>query len=144
MASDEARVAMLRLATEEDARFELDTCELERGGTSYTFDTVMAYQKAHPECELYWILGGDQFELLPQWHRIDELAELLTFIVLQRPGYSTTLPAVQGLQYLEVEAPLMPHSSTDIRRAIQAGCLAKDLVPASVEAFIYSHALYTR
>ncbi|MEC7281740.1 MAG: nicotinate-nucleotide adenylyltransferase, partial [Verrucomicrobiota bacterium] len=115
MASDTDRVEMLRLATAEESRFEVDTCELERGGTSYTFDTVKAYQTAHERCRLHWIIGADQFELLSQWRRIEEIASLVTFIVFRRPGHSIFQSAVKGLRFVIIDAPLMHHSSTEIR-----------------------------
>ena len=144
IASDAHRVEMLRLATAEESRFEVDTCELERGGTSYTVDTVKAYQTAHEGCRLHWIIGADQFELLSQWRRIEEIALLVTFIVLRRPGHSIIESAVKGLRFVIIDAPLMQHSSTEIRALISEGCSAADLLPPAVEAFICARGLYTR
>ena len=144
IASDADRVEMLRLATAEESRFEVDTCELERGGTSYTVDTVKSYQAAHEGCRLHWIIGADQFELLSQWRRIEEIVSLVTFIVLRRPGHSIVQSAVKGLRFVIIDAPLMQHSSTEIRALIAEGCSAADLLPPAVEAFICARELYTR
>ena len=73
-ASDADRIEMLRLATADEPRFAVDTCEIKRGGTSYTVDTVNLFGKKQPDSTLYWIIGADQFELLPQWRRIEEIA----------------------------------------------------------------------
>ena len=140
---DASRLAMLRLATQEDPGFAVDDCELRRGGISYTVDTVRAYGAAHPDRELYWIIGGDQFELLPRWRAIEQLVALVRFIVLQRPGYASQAPDIAGLRYLEVDAPLMEHSSSVVRERIAAGQPLGDWLPGSVEAFIYQHGLYT-
>ena len=114
LVEDADRVEMLRLATTEEPRFDVDTCEVERGGTSYTVDTVKAYKASHEGSRLHWIIGADQFELLPQWRCIEEIATLITFIVLRRPGHSIVESAVKGLRFVTIDAPLMPHSSTKI------------------------------
>ena len=144
IAEDTDRVEMLRIATAEEPRFEVDTCELERGGTSYTVDTIKAYQTAHEGCHLQWIIGADQFELLPQWRSIEEIASLVTFIVFRRPGHSIVESEIKGLRFVTIDAPLMQHSSTDIRALIAKGCSAVDLLPPAVEAFISTGELYTK
>ena len=144
VASDEDRVEMLRLAIAEEPRFEVDSSELERGGISYTVDTIKAYQKAHEGCRLHCIIGADQFELLSQWRRIEEIASLVTFIVLHRPGHSIVESKVKGLRYVTIDAPLMHHSSTEIRTLIAEGHSAADLLPPAVEAFISTRELYTK
>ena len=143
IASDADRVEMLRLATAEESRVEGDTCELERGGTSYTVDTVKSYQAAHEGGRLHCIIGADQFELLSQWRRIEEIVSLVTFIVLRRPGHSIVQSAVKGLRFVIIDAPLMQHSSTEIRALIAEGCSAAHLLPPAVEAFICARELYT-
>jgi nicotinate-nucleotide adenylyltransferase len=143
LAEDSDRVEMLRLATTGEPRFEVDTCEIERGGTSYTVDTVKAYRAAHEGCRLHWIIGADQFELLPQWRCIEEIASMITFIVLRRPGHSIVESAVKGLRFVTIDAPLMPYSSTKIRASIAQGRSVVDLLPPAVEAFISSRGLYT-
>jgi nicotinate-nucleotide adenylyltransferase len=144
LAEDSDRVEMLRLATTGEPRFDVDTCEIERGGTSYTVDTVKAYRAAHEGCRLYWIIGADQFELLAQWRSIEEIASMITFIVIRRPGHSIVESAVKGLRFVTIDAPLMPHSSTKIRASIAQGRSVVDLLPPAVEAFISSRGLYTR
>ena len=138
------RLEMLRLAISEEPRFEIDISEIERGGTSYTIDTIKAYLAVHEGCRLHWIIGADQFELLPQWRRIEEIASLITFIVLRRPGHSIVASAVNALRFVTIDAPLMPHSSTEIRALIAEGRSAADLLPPAVEAFISSRGLYTQ
>ena len=144
IASDEARIEMLRLATAEQPRFAVDCSEIERGGISYTVDTIQAFRAKNTANQLYWIIGADQFERLPQWHRIEDIARLVTFAVLRRPGHTIAKSVVPGLKYVGIEAPLMSHSSSAIRAALEQGLSVQDLVPPSVEAFISSHGLYTQ
>ncbi|HAV13173.1 MAG TPA: nicotinate (nicotinamide) nucleotide adenylyltransferase [Opitutae bacterium] len=141
--SDDARAEMLELATHGESRFKVDTYELERGGVSYTIDTVEYFRANYPNTELYFMIGADQFELLDQWRRIEDLAQLVTFLVFGRPGSSVQACAVAGLHYLEVDAPLMEASSSEIRTRCQKKQSIQDLVPPAVEAFISDEGLYT-
>jgi nicotinate-nucleotide adenylyltransferase len=141
---DAARLQMLRLALAGQMRFELDPYEIEKGGLSYTVDTVLHFRERMGTAELYWIVGGDQFEQLDRWHRIDELAALVTFLVLARPGSALQPQSIAGLRYQILEAPLMSESSSEIRMRCERGRSLKGLVPSAVEAFISEQELYTR
>lgn len=141
---DAARLQMLRLALAGQMRFELDPYEIEKGGLSYTVDTVRHFRERMGNAELYWIVGGDQFEQLDRWHRIDELAALVTFLVLARPGSTLQSQSIAGLRYQMLEAPLMSESSSEIRMRCKQGRSLKGLVPSAVEAFISEQELYTR
>ncbi len=143
-AGSEDRIEMLRLATEEEPAFVIDTREIERGGTSFTVDTVRSFRSDSKDAKLFWILGADQLELLPNWRSIEELVSMLTFIVFKRTGFSLEKPSVPGLQLVEIEAPLMEQSSSEIRQRIAKGAATGDWLPASVGAFISAHQLYTR
>ena len=81
------RLAMLRAAVAGDRRFEVSDFELARGGVSYTIDSARHFRGLYPQDELYWIIGGDQLPHLPLWKDIAELARLVEFIFLERPGY---------------------------------------------------------
>jgi len=142
-ANEEQRVEMLELATDGDSRFKVDTYEVEKGGTSYTIDTVRYFKQRFPQAELFWIIGGDQFEQLDRWREIDELVQLVTFLVLARPGSAMEPCEIEGLNYYEVDAPLMEESSTEIRSRCAKGLPLEGAVPDVVEAFISEHRLYT-
>jgi nicotinate-nucleotide adenylyltransferase len=144
VASDSDRVKMLRLGTASEPRFIVDTCEIERAGTSYSIDTILDFRERFPHAALHWILGADQMELLPKWHRIEEIVALLRFIVFRRPGYSVAAPEIKGLRTLEIDDPLMPHSSSELRRRFASGDRCDEWLPPAVEAFISSRGLYTR
>lgn len=141
--SQEDRVEMLNLAIEGRTGFAMDLCELEAGGVSYTLHTARKMRARYPKAELFWILGGDQFDLLSHWFAIEELVELLNFLVILRPGasFADQLP-VPGLNYSIIEAPMMDESSTDIRERLRAGETIEDAVPEAVARFIDRRALY--
>jgi nicotinate-nucleotide adenylyltransferase len=143
LASDEERVEMLELATSGEARFKVDAYEVERGGISYTIDSMRYFRESYPESELFWMVGADQFEQLNRWHAIDELVDLVTFMVLGRPGATLTPCDIKNLRYMVIDAPLMEESSSDIRTLCAKGQPLTGLVAESVEAFISEQGLYT-
>src|SRR5690242_1180297 len=75
-----ARCEMLKAALLGNPAFRLETIELERAGASYTIDTVIALQAREPEAQFYWIVGSDMVGNLPNWRRIDELVDRISFI----------------------------------------------------------------
>ena len=93
------RLAMLRSAIEWDRRFEISDVELLRGGVSYTIDSARHFRALYPHDELYWIIGGDQLPKLHLWREIGELAKLVEFIFLERPGFPVkAAPDIPGLR----------------------------------------------
>ena len=143
IASDEERIKMLDLATANEPRFEVDDCEIQRGGISYTIDTVSMFRARYPKAEIYWIVGADQMEQIHKWYRIEDIVAELTFIILRRPGHIISDLHVPGLQFTVLNAPMMPHRSSLIRKALKAGHGCKELVPTAVEAFISKQGVYT-
>ncbi|BET69697.1 nicotinate-nucleotide adenylyltransferase [Opitutales bacterium ASA1] len=142
-ASDAVRVALLQAAIEGDERFGLSTLEIERGGVSYTVDTARELRRLHPEAQLFWIIGADQAERLRAWHRIEELAGLLEFIVLARPGYEGTrggLPEFLRLHF--VRAHVFDISSSEIRARLSNRRSVRVFLPAPVADRIERESLY--
>ena len=138
------RLQMLSLALQGEARFELDESEVKRGGLSYTIDTVRHFSAGHPDTELYWIVGADQFEQLDRWYQIEELAERVTFLVLARAGSHLDSPAmIPNLRYQMIKAPLMSDSSSEIRQRCREGRSLQGLLPDAVQAFISEQELYS-
>ena len=143
LADDAARLKILSLAIAGEARFELDAYEIQKGGLSYTIDTVRHFNTCDADAALFWIIGGDQFEQLDRWHRIDELADRVTFLVLARPGSDLNASKlIPHLRYQVIEAPLMGESSSEIRECCRQGRSLEGLVPGAVQAFISEQELY--
>lgn len=141
-ASDSQRLEMLMLATDEEPRFQVSNHELARGGVSYSYQTVEYFCAQIPGADFYWILGADQFELLGQWRNASRLAELVTFLVFARPGYSLVPPDIKNLNYRQLDAPLMSESSSSLRECRKTDQPICNMVPPAVEAFISRHELY--
>lgn len=142
VASDEDRLKMLKLAFAGEPRFSVDDFELRRGGISYTVDTVRAYRERNHDAELFLIIGADQLAILDRWREIECLVAMVTFLVLARPAYELAAPAMSGLKWIRVEAPLRDESSTEVRNRISNAQPVSGLLPGAVETFIRENRLY--
>lgn len=134
----EHRVAMVEKAIEDNPLFGLENCEIQRGGISYTFDTMLELTKAHPEIDYYFIIGGDMVDYLPKWYRIDELIQMVQFVAVKRPNYADSSP----YPLIWVDVPAMEISSTGLRKKIKNGCSVQYLIPDKTLAYIKEKELY--
>lgn len=135
------RLRLLRLALAGKTGYEVDSQELERGGVSYTIDTVRSYAARFPEAELFYLIGADHVAKLPLWRDAAELARLAEFAVIPRPGDAVTeFPAPFRGRWL-TGFPLGV-SSSEIRRRARAGMPLEPLVPTVVAEVIRNNGLY--
>ena len=79
------RLQLLRLALAGRTNYEIDEQEIRRGGVSYTVDTLRDYAKRFPAAELFYLIGTDHLEHLPEWREPAELARLAEFVEIPRP-----------------------------------------------------------
>jgi len=137
------RLAMLRAAVEWDKRFEISDLELNRGGVSYTIDSARHFRARYPTDELYWIIGGDQLPKLHLWKDIAELAGLVEFIFLERPGHpGKAVPDVPGLRLRRADGHLLAISSTELRERVKRDLSLDYFVPHKAIVYIREHRLY--
>jgi nicotinate-nucleotide adenylyltransferase len=137
------RLAMLRLATEWDKRFEISDVELRRGGVSYTIDSARHFRQLHPNDDLFWIIGGDQLPQLHLWKDIVELAQLVEFIFLERPGFPVKArPDIPGLRLHRCDGHLLAISSTELRERTRRNLSLDYFVPHKAIIYIKAHSLY--
>lgn len=142
MASDDDRLALLRAAITEDPRFELSTVELQRGGTSYTIETIEELSRRKSD-QFFWIIGADQAASLRAWHKIDALVRMVEFIVLARPGFTWDPEQMPpGARFHVLESHRMEISSSEIRDRVRAGRSIRFLVPEGVATEIEKRHLY--
>lgn len=141
--TSEDRLAMLRAAVEWDKRFEISDVELRRGGVSYTIDSVRHFRALYPNDELYWIIGGDQLPKLHLWKDIQELAKLVEFIFLERPGHPVkAVPDIPGLRLRRCDGHLLAISSTELRDRVKRDLSLDYFVPHKAIVYIRDHRLY--
>jgi nicotinate-nucleotide adenylyltransferase len=141
--SAEDRLAMLRAATEWDKRFEISDVELRRGGVSYTIDSARHFRALYPKDELYWIIGGDQLPKLHLWKDVLELAQLVEFIFLERPGFAVKAhPPIPGLRLHRCDGHLLAINSTELRDRTRRHLSLDYFVPHKAIVYIKEHGLY--
>jgi len=141
--SADERLAMLSAAIEWDRRFEISDFELLRGGVSYTIDSARHFRALYPHDELFWIIGGDQLPKLHLWREIGELAKLVEFIFLERPGFPVkSAPDIPGLRLHRCDGHLLAISSTELRERTRRGLALDYFVPHKAIVYIRQHDLY--
>ena len=114
--------------------------EIDRGGPSYTADTLMALAEKHPGAELFTIVGDDAAAGLTSWTRVEQVAEYSQLVVVDRPGVAVELP--KQFNWLRVESPRLEVSSTDLRSRFSDGRPLDYLVTEPVLRVIEERGLY--
>jgi nicotinate-nucleotide adenylyltransferase len=136
-----ARVQLLRLALAGQSWCEVDEQEIQRGGVSYTIDTVRDYARRFPGARRFYLIGADHLPQLPKWRAAEELAQLAEFVVIPRPGQAEQpFPAPFRGRWL-AGFPLGV-SSSQIRTRVKAGLPIAHLVPSPVAEAIRNNGLY--
>lgn len=135
------RCQMLRLALAGRTYCAIDTQELERGGISYTIDTVRLYRERFPEAALFYLIGTDHVSQLPKWREAAELARLVEFVVIPRPGQvPAELP--NGFRGHHLAGFPLGLSSSQIRERVRQGLPVDLLTGAAVAGAIRHNHLY--
>ncbi len=117
--------------------------EIDRGGESYTADTLEEMRAAHPDAELFVIVGWDVAAELATWERIDDVKALATLVIVNRPGAGRPRGLDgSGWRVEEVSVPNLEISSTDLRDRAVDGRPLDYLVPEAAVAFIAARGLY--
>ena len=138
-ASPDHRRGMCRAVAATDPRLEVSTVDIERGGTTFTVDTLRDLSAQLPGVQLHFIAGADALTRLSEWKDADDLPGLAQLVGVTRAGHS--FPQVDA-PYTLVEVPSLAVSSTDIRRRVRTGAPIKYLVPDAVAQYIAQHELY--
>lgn len=133
------RLAMTRLFAESDARLEVDASEVDRGGLSFTIDTVRGLRGAHPTAEFVLLMGADTAETLPKWREPEALA-LLVEVAIAGRGEHRPVPAGFRTRFLPPRR--VDVSATEIRERVRLGRSIRGFVPDAVAAYIAAHQLY--
>jgi nicotinate-nucleotide adenylyltransferase len=138
----EDRYLMTVVATASNPRFTVSRVAIDRGGPTYTADTLTDLHAEHPDAELFFITGADALSQILTWHRLDELFRLAHFIGVTRPGYELADAHLPDGAVTLIEVPAMSISSTDCRRRVAEGRPVWYLVPEGVVQYISKRRLY--
>jgi len=137
----EDRMAMVVAAVEDYPDLLPDRREIDRGGPSFTIDTVEELRTEHPSADLVLVVGADVVADLPTWRETDRLAGQVTLAVVGRPG-SPVVPVPTGWRSVAVPVAPIDVSSTELRRRLEAGQAVGDLLPDGVMRCIRRRGLY--
>ncbi len=146
------RLEMLHLAVGGHDALIVDSSELDRGGVSFTVDTLQQIADAQQAATLFLILGADSLHDLPQWREPERICQLAIPTAVRRAGSPpvSVLPLqplvsperLQEFAEHQIEMPVVELSSTDIRQRVRQGRSIRYRTPRAVEEFIATHRLY--
>ena len=134
------RLAMVQAAVDGVEGLEAGADEIQRGGPSYTADTLKVLGVKHPGARFFTVVGDDAATNILTWERVDEVAAMSTLVVVDRPGAPVDLP--DNFDWRRVEVPRLEVSSTDLRRRVTDGRPLDYLLPEPVVAIIRKRGLY--
>jgi nicotinate-nucleotide adenylyltransferase len=147
----QVRLRMVELAVQGDVRLDACPLEVDRGGRSFTVDTLRALRDRGPADERFVILGGDAAAGLPSWKEPEEVLRLATVAVAERDGWDRerVLSALEGIAGVEervvfFEMPRLDVSSSLVRRRAGEGLPVRYFVPDLVAEEIAERGLYAR
>ena len=148
----EVRAEMLELAIGGHKSLAVSRMEIERGGVSYSVETLESLATEDPTRELYFLMGADSLADLPTWMQPARIGQLATIVVIRRSGFPepdfAPLSGIADAETIErfrehqVEMPRMDLSSTEIRRRAAKGMSIRYRTPRAVEKYIETHRLY--
>ncbi|HEX6346638.1 nicotinate-nucleotide adenylyltransferase [Umezawaea sp.] len=139
----EDRYLMTVIATASNPRFSVSRVDIDRGGPTYTVDTLTDLSAEHPEADLFFITGADALEQIVSWRRASDVFDLAHFIGVTRPGYELNGQHLPEGAVSLVEVPAMAISSTACRARTASGLPVWYLVPDGVVQYISKRSLYS-
>jgi nicotinate-nucleotide adenylyltransferase len=146
------RLDMLRLATGGQEVFVVSTLEIDRGGISFTVDTLETIHRDQPDAELFLLMGADSLADLPTWREPGRICELAIPLVARRngsaePNYAALASLIsperlEAIRSHRVEMPTIDLSASELRRRAAAGQSLLYRTPRAVEKYIEAQGLY--
>ena len=143
VASAEDRYLMTVIATASNPRFAVSRVDIDRGGPTYTVDTLNEMAETYgPDAQLFFITGADALEKILSWKDSDDALRSAHFVGVTRPGYELSAAHLPSDSVTLLDVPAMAISSSDCRGRVQAGHPVWYLVPDGVVQYINKHNLY--
>jgi nicotinate-nucleotide adenylyltransferase len=144
------RLEMVKLMVRGDARFGVDSLEIERDGLSYTVDTVADFARRFPNARRFLLIGADVTGTFSRWREPQRIRELAEIVVLQRattppdeppqPASADASDGLDGATWLQTRR--IDVSSTEIRERVRTGKSIRGFVPDAVAEYIAAAGLY--
>lgn len=138
----EHRYLMTVIATASNPRFSVSRVDIDRGGITYTYDTLHDLSQQRPEVDWFFITGADALRDILSWKRAEELFDIAHFVGVSRPGHHLDGHGLPTDAVTLMEIPALAISSTDIRRRVGEHKPVWYLVPDGVVQYIQKYDLY--
>lgn len=152
LAAAKHRLEMLELALGGHERLKASRLELDRGGLSFTVETLATIHEQHPAATLFLLMGADSLHDLPTWREPGRICELSIPAVVRRggalePDFDVLKPLVPeerlaAIRAAQVQMPLIELSSTDLRQRAASGRSLRFRTPRAVEKYVETQGLY--
>ena len=143
--SAESRYLMKVIATASNPRYGVSRVDIDRGGDTYTVDTLRDLRTRYPDAELFFITGADAMANIVSWHKWEDMFDMARFVAVTRPGCELSeamMPDIHECRIDLVDVPALAISSTDIRERAGQGRPVWYLVPDGVVQYISKNNLY--
>ena len=131
------RLKMVQEIVAGNEAFGVSDVEVNRGGPSYTVDTLRYYRDLHPGADIFFVLGADQAAAFQAWQEPEEVAALANLVVMDRAGTGVPPGGFASVPVTRVDI-----SATEIRRRVRRDRSIRYMVPESVRQIIEEHRLY--
>lgn len=149
MASPKHRLNMCKLLEKYNPKIQVSNIEINRGGSSYTVDTLKALKKIYPDSVLHLIIGADMYMSLQSWYQPEQICSLAKVCTISRnsddiamlENHSRFLKRF-GCESVILNDRVMTVSSTQVRKSVKSGESVKDLVVPEVYDYINRNGLY--
>ncbi len=139
--SSDFRLQMLKAALQDFPSFEYDPVEIERGGISYTVDTLRYFHDLYPKSELFFLIGADNLADFPKWKDPQRILELAKIVVYNR-GTASVPVSLPSDRVILTNSPHINISSTEIRKRLASGLTCDNMLPDAVLHFIEENQVY--
>lgn len=147
VAGADERLRMVQLAVDSQPGLVPSALEVDRGGVSFTIDTVRELARLYPERAFAILLGSDAALQIRSWHEVDALLDATRFVIFNRPETTMAPQTLHELgfapartQIVHLDTPAI--AAHQVRDRLARGAPIDDLVPAAVADYIRSHHLY--
>ncbi|AYY14198.1 nicotinate-nucleotide adenylyltransferase [Actinobacteria bacterium YIM 96077] len=145
VAAAEDRYLMTVIATASNPRFSVSRVDIDRGGPTYTVDTLRDLRRERgQDNDLYFITGADALQQILSWRDVDELFDFAHFVGCTRPGHVLSDVGLPEGKVTLVEVPALAISSSECRERVGAGEPIWYLVPDGIVQYINKRQLYVK
>jgi nicotinate-nucleotide adenylyltransferase len=141
ISSPQDRLAMVDAAVADIRGLRASSVEIDRGGPSYTVDTLTELAAQDPTAQFFLIVGADAAAGLDTWIRYEELPTLATLVIVDRPGAEAIDPPGEW-DVVRIEGPRLDVASSWVRGELEQGLGTSDVITSAVREYIADHELY--